>query len=303
LATPRRDRAWRAGAATTDRRRFVAGGLVGAAAALGLAAKTSFDAYAVNPFAPRLERIALALPPAHAHLASLTIGFVADTHVGPYVAADDVRRALALLTPTTVDLALFGGDYISESTRYAPASAATLAEYAAATRLGGWAVLGNHDAAWGRGDRVAAALEDRGITVLRNAAASIETGRGSLWIAGIDDVISGRPDPRATFAGIPAGAAAIALWHEPDYAEQAAAHGAFVQFSGHSHGGQIRLPGVGPVILPRGGQRFVMGWHEAGGMPIYTTRGVGVYRPPFRLNCPPEVTLITLTSSASGHPA
>ncbi|HET7092563.1 MAG TPA: hypothetical protein VFI22_03770, partial [Thermomicrobiales bacterium] len=204
---------------------------------------------------------------------------------------------LHLLASTSVDLVLFGGDYISESTRYAPASAAALAEYAAGVRLGGWAVLGNHDAAWGRGDRVAAALEARGIPVLRNAAAAIETGRGTLWLAGIDDVISGRPDPQAAFAGIPAGAAAIALWHEPDYAEQAAARGAFVQLSGHSHGGQVRLPGIGPLVLPRGGQRFVMGWNDAGGMPIYTTRGVGVYRPPLRLNCPPEVTLITLTTA------
>ena len=105
-----------------------------------------------------------------------------------------------------------------------------------------------------------------------------------------------RADPAATFAAIPPGAAALALWHEPDYAERTAALGAFAQLSGHSHGGQVRLPGVGPLFLPRGGERYVMGLNRAAGMPVYTTRGVGVYLPPIRVDCPPEVTLITLVA-------
>jgi predicted MPP superfamily phosphohydrolase len=138
------------------------------------------------------------------------------------------------------------------------------------------------------------ALEIEGITVLRNDSAAIETGRGELWVAGVDEALMARADPEATFAGIPSGAAILALWHEPDYARQTAALGAFAQLSGHSHGGQVRLPGIGPLVLPEGGERYVMGLNEADGMPIYTTRGVGVFLPPIRLNCPPEVTLVTL---------
>ena len=76
--------------------------------------------------------------------------------------------------------------------------------------------------------------------------------------------------------------------------ELAAAQGAFLQLSGHTHGGQIRVPGVGPVGLPIHGKRYVMGLNQVNDMLIYTARGVGVYRPPMRFNCPPEVTLITL---------
>jgi predicted MPP superfamily phosphohydrolase len=88
----------------------------------------------------------------------------------------------------------------------------------------------------------------------------------------------------------------LALWHEPDYAEASAELGAFAQLSGHSHGGQVRLPGIGPLVLPLGGARYVMGLNDANGMPVYTTRGVGVYLPPLRFNCPPEVTLVTLVA-------
>jgi predicted MPP superfamily phosphohydrolase len=143
---------------------------------------------------------------------------------------------------------------------------------------------------------VTAALTATGIRVLRNAAAAVDTDRARLWIAGVDEAIMARADPAAAFAGIPPGAATLALWHEPDYAAQTAARGAFAQLSGHSHGGQVRLPGVGPLFLPRGGTRYVQGFNRAGGMPVYTARGVGVFFPPLRLNCPPEVTLVTLTA-------
>ena len=72
--------------------------------------------------------------------------------------------------------------------------------------------------------------------------------------------------------------------------------GAFAQLSGHSHGGQVRLPGIGPLFLPAGGQRYPIGFYSPGGMPLYTSRGAGVFLPPVRINCPPEVTLVTLVA-------
>ena len=280
----------------TSRRQFAVGWLLGWLSAVGLAGRACYRAYAVDPYAPRLERVALPLPRGHLALAGLRIGFVADTHVGPHVAPDDVRRATALLAPEAPDLVLLGGDYVSASARYAVPAAAALADLVAAAPLGAYAVLGNHDARSDRAAPVTAALEGVGIRVLRNGAVAVGTGRGTLWVAGVDDAISGRDDPAQAFAGVPDGAAALALWHEPDYAERTAALGAFAQLSGHSHGGQVRLPGVGALVLPPGGRRFDIGLNEAGGMPVYTSRGVGLYRPPLRYNCPPEVTLVTLAA-------
>jgi predicted MPP superfamily phosphohydrolase len=281
-----------------NRRRFAVGALLGGLSAVGLSGATGFAAYSRYPYEPALARIHLRLPPGHEDLADLTIGFVADTHVGPHVAPSDVRRAISLLTPEGPDLVLLGGDYVSASPRYARPAADVLAELTRQAPLGGYAVLGNHDCGErGRDVVVTAALEAVGVRVLRNEAAVVETGRGQLWIAGIDEAIMARADPAATFAGVPPGAAVLALWHEPDYAEASAALGAFAQLSGHSHGGQIRIPGFGPIVLPAGGSRYVMGLNDADGMPVYTTRGVGVFMPPIRFNCRPEVTLVTLVAS------
>lgn len=280
-----------------SRRHFALGGLLGSLAALSATGWQGYEAYAREPFDPRLERLALVVPEGHAGLAGLTIGFLADLHLGPVIAEDDVARAIALIQAERPDLILLGGDYVSASPRYADPVAALLGDLVRSAPLGGYAVLGNHDAGErGRDVMVTAALEAAGVPVLRNAAAAVEVGGDELWIAGIDEALMARADPDATFAAIPDGAAALALWHEPDYAAESARLGAFAQLSGHSHGGQVRLPGVGPLFLPKGGARYVRGLNDAVVMPVYTTRGVGVFLPPLRINCPPEVTLITLVA-------
>jgi predicted MPP superfamily phosphohydrolase len=278
-----------------SRRSFLAGGAFGGSAATGL---TLFEAYAaryVNPYRPVLERISIPAPEDHAGLAGMRIGFITDTHVGPFISPDDLARATKLIADERPDLILLGGDYVSESARYTASAVEIIWELVRETPLGGYAVLGNHDLSVSR-TRVGEALRAIGIPVLRNQAVSVGYNGDELWIGGIDETLLGDPKPDLTFAQVPAGAAAIALWHEPQFAEQAAAQGAFLQLSGHTHGGQIRIPGVGPVGLPVDGKRYVIGLENAAGMAIYTARGVGVYRPPLRFNCPPEVTLVTLTA-------
>jgi uncharacterized protein len=245
------------------------------------------------PYRPVLERVEIRIPPGVQIPPRLRIGFVADTHLGSVVRPPDVDRALALLLSAKPDLLLFGGDYVSESPRHITEAAAVLGNVANATRFGSLAVLGNHDYANGAA-RMTAQLEKHGIRVLRNESARIGDDTGELWIAGIDDALLGSPDPARAFAGVPSRAHAIALWHESDWAEQVVDHGALLQLSGHSHGGQVRLPVAGTVAAPAGGRRFVKGLNLAAGMPVYTTRGVGVFRPPVRFRCSPEVTLVTL---------
>lgn len=262
---------------------------------VAVAALTAIWSRFAAPYRPRLEFVQFPVPAGHERLAGLRIGFLTDTHVGPFIAPRDVERAVAILRREAPDLVLLGGDYISESPRYAPGTASALCELVDIAPLGCLAVLGNHDLSTDR-DRITAALEGCGIRVLRNRSVRIDTRGGPLWIAGIDETILGRADVAATVAGIPDGSAVIALWHEPDYAEQAAAAGAFAQLSGHSHGGQIRLPGIGPLVLPPGGKRYPAGLYLVNGLHLYTSRGLGAYRPPVRLFCPPEVTIVTLTT-------
>jgi predicted MPP superfamily phosphohydrolase len=273
------------------------GGMAGALAAMGLSSAQAYASRYVYPYEPVLERVTLPLPDEHAGLDGLKIGFVTDTHVGPFIANDDVQRALDLLRPESPDLLLLGGDYASESPRYVAGVAEVLGAFARELPLGAYGVMGNHDYSIS-GQYTLDGLADAGIGMLVNEVAEVPFGGDTLWIAGIDETLLGNADAAGTIARAPDGAAVLALWHEPQFAEQAAKAGAFAQISGHTHGGQIRLPGIGPVGLPVHGKRHVIGKTMASGMPVYTSRGVGVYRPPMRFNCPPEVTLVTLRASA-----
>ena len=245
------------------------------------------------PYQPVLERLEIRLPTGVDAPARLRIGFVADTHIVTVIRASDVDRALSILLAAEPDVLLLGGDYISDSPRHIPCIANVLGNAASAARLGSFAVLGNHDHVNGA-SRLTAQLEKCGIRVLRNEAARIADDSGELWIAGIDDMLLGSPDLCRAFADLPADVRALAVWHEPDWAEAVVPHGAFLQLSGHSHGGQLRLPIAGTIAAPAGGRRFVAGLDHVRGMPVYTSRGVGVFRPPVRFRCPPEVTLVTL---------
>jgi predicted MPP superfamily phosphohydrolase len=200
---------------------------------------------------------------------------------------------LSLLFGASPDLLLLGGDLICESPRYASEAAAILGRFARKAPLGAFSVLGNHDIS-NDGSRLTRLLHEQEIRVLRNESVPISYGGAELWIVGIDDALLGCPDPDAAFSAVPDGKASLVLWHEPDWAEEAAHPGAFLMLAGHSHGGQVRLPKLGAISTPNGGRRFVAGVNQVNGLTVYTSRGAGIYRPPVRYRCAPEVTLITL---------
>ncbi len=253
----------------------------------------------VHPFQTRLAHVIMPVPRRHAHLDGLTIAFVTDLHIGPHFDAADLRPAVDFLRKARPDILIFGGDYISESPRYIDDVVSPVEDMVATAKYGAWGILGNHDVS-NTPARVEASMERAGVRMLVNAAAEVETDRGSLWLAGLDDALLGAPDPKATFAGIPADAAVVALWHEPDQAEKIAPFDPIFMLAGHTHGGQVRLPGIEGIGAPRLGRRYVMGRFDVQGMPLYVSPGIGMYRPPVRFNCPPEVTVITLFGDSAG---
>jgi len=205
------------------------------------------------------------------------------------------------------DLTVLTGDYVSHSANYAPSCAEALSPLAASSgdsppRFGGaggsnaLACLGNHDH-WTDANAVAGALADAGLTVLRNAAREMANG---LWVAAVDDVWERHADLDKALEGIPAHTTIVLLAHEPDYADEVAADGRVkLQLSGHSHGGQVRLPFVGPPLLPYLAHKYPAGLYRVGGMWLYVNRGIGLIAPAVRINCRPEVTLLTLRAPAA----
>lgn len=268
-------------------------GIVATATAAGVAIAGALYSRFVHPFQPRLNHQIIELPRTHKHLDGVTIAFATDLHVGPHFSASALEPSIRMLERVNADVVLFGGDYISESPRYLKDVQGPLRRMAATAKIGAWGMLGNHDVANIR-DRVMEMFAPTGIRILQNEAVEIETGKGPLWLVSVDDALLGSPRIEKAFAGVPADAARIAMWHEPDHAEKIEPYGPFLLLSGHTHGGQVRLPLVGPVATPKMGKRYISGRFEIGDMTLFVSNGIGMYRPPVRFNCPPEVVVFTL---------
>ena len=128
-----------------------------------------------------------------------------------------------------------------------------------------------------------------------NEGVTLDVGGAPLHLAGLDDGWSGNPDLTAAMDNTPTAATTILLMHEPDLANEYALDPRIsLQLSGHSHGGQIRLPIIGPPVLPYLSWKYDMGLYRVGDMWLYTNRGIGVTNEPYRYNCRPEITEIIL---------
>ncbi|HLA43307.1 MAG TPA: metallophosphoesterase [Aggregatilineales bacterium] len=159
-----------------------------------------------------------------------------------------------------------------------------------------YSVPGNWDH-WGYIPRWEQLMEESGIVNLMNRHSSIEREGQVLHIAGLDDALQGTPQLDMVASQIPSEGAAILLMHEPDFADITIKNGRFdLQLSGHSHGGQVNIPLLGPQYLPEMGQKYVRGLYQAGSFQLYVNRGVGMVREVARFNCRPEITVFTLRS-------
>ena len=171
-----------------------------------------------------------------------------------------------------------------------PVCAEILSELKAPLRL---CTLGNHDCI--DAPFVMRCLTERGLTVLYNNHTAIETRGDRLWIAGSADAYFDFPDLERTVPRATEREPVLMLGHEPDFADTVRLFGGVdVMLAGHSHGGQVRLPGVTRAFLPVMGRRYVQGLFHLGDMQLYVNRGIGAVHLPIRFRCPPEITLFTL---------
>ena len=237
----------------------------------------------------RLRRVRVSLPGLPSHLDGFRLALLTDLHRSDLVAQEQIGRAVDLALRAEPDLVLLGGDYVTGSASFASSCAEELARLRAPA--GVYGCLGNHDH-WTDPASVAEALAGAGVQVLRNRGVEAAPG---LWLAAVDDVWEEQADLDAALEEAPPGATVVLLAHEPDFADVAAADGRVsLQLSGHSHGGQVRLPLLGPPVLPYLAERYSDGLYRVGGMWLYVSRGVGLVSPPVRFNCRPEVAVVEL---------
>lgn len=246
----------------------------------------------IEPHRLSLERVSVRLPRLPAALAGFRIAVLSDFHLHPFTRIEQVQDAVRLANGLQPDLTVLLGDYVDASVEAIYELAPALARLNA--RFGVFGVLGNHDC-WKGAGIVRGALQAVGIPVLQNAGVSLTVGAGDLYLAGLASVWSGHPDLASALADRRGDAPVVLLAHEPDYADISALDGRIsLQLSGHSHGGQVRLPFIGALELPSWGRRYDHGLYRVREMLVYTNRGIGLVDIPVRFNCPPEVTEITL---------
>lgn len=263
----------------------------------GTLASSGFLGYA-RWFEPNwfdIDQITLHVPGLPPNLDGLQFAQISDIHLGEYTSPEKVASAIHELNKRAPAFVMLTGDYVCRRA----VEAQGLIDSLGALEVPAYAVYGNHDL-WSDPDTVGHYLRESGVTVLRNQAVEVA---GGLALAGLDDVWSGRPDLQAALNEAPTAATVLLMVHEPDYFDQVLRSDAPIaaQFSGHSHGGQVRVPlfdqqgfRLGAPILPRYGQRYPIGLRQIGQRQVYTNRGLGVWPYPVRLNCRPEISIFTL---------
>jgi uncharacterized protein len=214
----------------------------------------------------------------------IKIAHLTDIHT--YGLGQRERKMLEVLEAEQPDLIVITGDSINVSANY-PGLRDVLAQMHAP--LGVWVVRGNHED-WWPVENEQEFYESAGTKLLLNSSRQVCEG---VWLVGFDDLYGGTPDADKAFAGVPESAYKIALFHSPPFFEVAAGR-CDLALAGHTHGGQVRLPVVGPLWLPPFSGKFVAGWFERQETRMYVSRGVGTSIIDVRFLSRPEIAIITI---------
>jgi uncharacterized protein len=284
---------------TTRRRLTRRNFLLLSAGAAGVAALGA-DSVLLEPNRPQLVRREIALRRWPAELNGFTIALLSDFHYDPYFSIHPIQASIPIVNALRPDLIVLAGDFVSEPVLHSYARQAAQNAEPCSRILrqlqaphGLWAVLGNHDDATDPA-LITEILRATQIPVLANQSVPVEANGSRFWLSGVNDVLGGDSGLQTTLARVPRDEATVLLAHEPDYADFVARHPVDLQLSGHSHGGQVRLPFLPPFYEPPLARRYIAGLYQVGPLTLYTSRGLGTVGFPVRFDCPPEITLLTL---------
>ncbi|HEV2915967.1 MAG TPA: metallophosphoesterase [Pyrinomonadaceae bacterium] len=277
-------------------------GLIVAGALLAGCATLILWAFVLEPDSLVVRETVIVIPQWPRAFDRLRIALIADLHVGsPHIRIDKLRQIVATINEQQPDLILIAGDFVIQDVMggefVEPEAIASELKNLRA-RDGVIAVLGNHDW-WYDGDRITRALESAGVRVLENDVAGIERDGQRVWIAGLADLWTRKPLITTTLAKINEPAPnVIVLTHQPDIFPQIPS-GVLLTLAGHTHGGQVNLPLLGRRVVPSDfGERYAIGHVEENGHHLFVTPGIGTSIIPVRFRVPPEISLITVTSTA-----
>lgn len=240
-----------------------------------------------------LSEAEIAIPGLHPEMDGLRLMLMTDIHAGPFISSAVIRRVLEQAMRLEPDVVILGGDLLtSQASEFAVVDDALRVLKAP---LGVFAVLGNHDYYTKEPERVRSLMEERHITVLHNRSETLRRGTGRLAIAGIDDLVMGEADLETALRD--AHPPVVLVSHNPDILFDASEAGVALVLSGHTHGGQVRIPGF-PVLVRQSRFHLDEGRFRAGSTELVVTRGLGAVGLPLRVACPAEIVLLRLRRPA-----
>lgn len=224
-----------------------------------------------------------------------------DTHLGFQYNLTQFKKLVKKINDLQPDLIFFTGDLMDEPNKYTKINQIVPILKELKAPLGKYCIFGNHDHGGYGSELYRNIMETAHFTILLNEAKPIKLKDGSsIYLLGIDDAMLGKPDVALALKNTPINRFKILLSHAPDLAETASQYPIQWQLSGHSHGGQVKIPFVGALVTPPFAQKYPEGLYTLGknnSLSLYVNRGIGTTRLPFRFMAIPELTVFTLKST------
>ncbi|WP_071395502.1 metallophosphoesterase [Bacillus tuaregi] len=222
-----------------------------------------------------------------------------DTHLGFQYTIKQLDKLVDRINRLQPDIVFFTGDLMDEPNKYPNSEQIIPSLSNINAPFGKFAIYGNHDHGGYGTDIYKNIMDKSGFTLLQNSAQEIKLLDDSrIHLIGLDDAMLGKPDLAYATVGLPPDTYKILLAHEPDMAELAVDEGIHLQLSGHSHGGQVKIPFFGALVTPPYSELYYEGFYKIGEaqnlLTLYVNRGLGTTRLPFRFLSKPELTLFTL---------
>lgn len=226
-----------------------------------------------------------------------------DTHLGFHYNLHQLEKLVKKINHFQPDLIFFTGDLMDEPNKYEEINKiAPILQQLHAT-MGKYCIFGNHDHGGYGSEIYRNIMELSNFTVLLNESRLIRKNDGSyISLLGIDDRMLGKPDLAQAMKQVPKSSFKLLLSHAPDVADDASTYQIHWQLSGHSHGGQVKIPFIGALVVPPFAQNYPEGYYAIGDnndLELYVNRGIGTTRLPFRFMAKPELTVFTLNSLES----
>jgi len=273
-----------------SRRQFLKGAI--AMGAAGLVA----DGLLLEPRHVVVERKTIAINDLPDAFDGFRICQITDVHHGPFTGLGFIKEVVEKVNSLNPGLVVLTGDYVDHSSKYIVPAVSALCRLKSSN--GVLAVLGNHDH-WMDANLTQEVFNRYNVPVITNSHKLIEIKDKAICVAGVGDLMEDSQDLKAAFYGVPADIPRILLSHNPDYAESMpATERVDLVLAGHTHGGQVRMPfSIAPITMSMYGQKYAGGLVRSASGQVYVSRGIGVVGLPVRFNCPPEITIITLTKA------